>query len=86
MTIAEIIMLIRGIPDKSSKMDQPEWDKSAKGKFCKSGGRILDRYEYRKPTATNDAKKNWSLEMRTKCKTQKAPSLADVVTLHIDGR
>ena len=100
LTIAEIIMLIRSIPDKSGKMHQGQWDKSAKGSFEIRGKKLgiigygnigaqlsvlaenlgMKVYYY-------DREEKLALGNATKCKTQKELlSLADVITLHVDGR
>ncbi|HMI66191.1 MAG TPA: phosphoglycerate dehydrogenase, partial [Cyclobacteriaceae bacterium] len=100
LTIAEIIMLIRNIPDKSNKMHKGEWDKSAKGSF-EIRGKNLGIIGYGNIGAQlsvlaenlgmkvyyYDREEKLALGNATKCKTQKELlGLADVVTLHIDGR
>jgi D-3-phosphoglycerate dehydrogenase len=100
LAIAEIIMLIRNIPDKSSKMHKGQWDKSAKGSFEIRGKKLgiigygnigaqlsviaenlgMKVYYY-------DREEKLALGNAVKCKTQKELfGLADVITLHIDGR
>jgi len=100
LAIAEIIMLIRNIPDKSNKMHKGEWDKSAKGSF-EIRGKNLGIIGYGNIGAQlsvlaenlgmkvyyYDREEKLALGNATKCKTQKELlGLADVVTLHIDGR
>jgi len=100
LAIAEIIMLIRNIPDKSAKMHLGKWDKSAKGSFEIRGKRLgiigygnigaqlsvlaenmgMKVYYY-------DREEKLALGNATKCKSMKELlELADVITLHVDGR
>ena len=101
LIIAEMIMLIRGgIVDKSNKMHQGKWDKSAKGSFEVRGkklgiigyGNIGTQLSV---LAENlgmqvlyyDREEKLALGNAVKCKTMnEILSQADVVTLHVDGR
>lgn len=100
LTIAEIIMLIRGIADKSQRMHQGQWDKSARGSFEIRGKKLgivgygnigaqlsviaenlgMKVYYY-------DREEKLALGNAIKCRSlNELLGLADVVTLHIDGR
>ncbi len=100
LAIAEIIMLIRNIPDKSAKMHLGKWDKSAKGSFEIRGKKLgiigygnigaqlsvlaenmgMKVYYY-------DREEKLALGNATKCKSMRELlELADVITLHVDGR
>jgi D-3-phosphoglycerate dehydrogenase len=100
LAIAEIIMLIRNIPDKSASMHRGKWDKSAKGSFEIRGKKLgivgygnigaqlsvlaenlgMKVYYY-------DREEKLAMGNAIKCKTlNELLSLADVVTLHVDGR
>ncbi len=100
LAIAEIIMLIRGIPDKSIKMHKGQWDKSAKGSF-EIRGKKLGIVGYGNIGAQlsvlaenlgmkvyyYDREEKLALGNATKCKTLKdLLALADVITMHVDGR
>ncbi len=100
LAIAEIIMLMRNIPDKSAKMHQGKWDKSAKGSFEIRGKRLgIIGYgnigAQLSVLAENlgmqvfyyDREEKLALGNATKCKSLKELlALADVITLHVDGR
>ena len=100
LAIAEIIMLMRGIPDKSNDMHQGIWSKTAsnsneiRGKklgimgygnigsqlsvLAESMGMQVFYYDIEERLALGNA---------TKCDTiEELLGLADIVTLHIDGR
>ncbi len=100
LAIAEMIMLMRNIPDKSAKMHKGVWDKSAKGSFEVRGKKLgiigygnigaqlsvlaenlgMKVYYY-------DKEEKLALGNATKCKSlPEILSLADVITLHVDGR
>jgi len=100
LAIAEIIMLMRNIPDKSAKMHKGQWDKSAKGSFEIRGKKLgiigygnigaqlsviaenlgMNVYYY-------DKEERLAMSNATKCKSlAELLAVADVVTLHIDGR
>ena len=100
LAIAEIIMLMRNIPDKSAKMHKGQWDKSAKGSF-EIRGKKLGIVGYGNigtqlsVLAENlgmqvyyyDREEKLALGNATKCKSLKELlSIADVITLHVDGR
>ena len=100
LAIAEIIMLIRNIPDKSNKMHKGQWDKSAKGSF-EIRGKKLGIIGYGNIGAQlsvlaenlgmkvyyYDREEKLALGNATKCKTLgELLILADVITLHVDGR
>lgn len=100
LAIAEIIMLMRGIPDKSSDMHQGKWSKTASNSFEIRGkklgiigyGNIGSQLSV---LAENmgmqvfyyDIEERLALGNATKCDTmQELLETADIVTLHIDGR
>ena len=100
LSIAEMIMLMRNIPDKSAKMHRGEWDKSAKGSF-EIRGKKLGLVGYGNIGAQlsvlaenlgmkvfyYDKEERLALSNATKCKTLKELlALADVISLHVDGR
>ncbi|MBS1951095.1 MAG: Phosphoserine phosphatase / D-3-phosphoglycerate dehydrogenase [Cytophagales bacterium] len=100
MAIAEMIMLIRGFYDKSNKMHLGKWDKSAKGSY-EVRGKKLGIIGYGNIGAQlsviaenlgmkvfyYDKEEKLALGNAVKCKSQKELlNLADVVTLHVDGR
>ena len=100
LAIAEIIMLMRNIPDKSAKMHKGQWDKSAKGSF-EIRGKKLGIVGYGNIGAQlsvlaenlgmqvyyYDREEKLALGNATKCKSLKELlALADAITLHIDGR
>ncbi|MCL4166280.1 UNVERIFIED_CONTAM: hypothetical protein GTU68_020337, partial [Idotea baltica] len=100
LAIAEIIMLMRGIVDKSTAMHQGSWNKSAKNSFEIRGkklgivgyGNIGSQLSV---LAENmgmnvhyyDMEERLALGNATKCTSLgELLSEVDVVTLHIDGR
>ncbi|HEX5170980.1 MAG TPA: phosphoglycerate dehydrogenase [Cyclobacteriaceae bacterium] len=100
LAIAEMIMLIRNIPDKSMKMHKGEWDKSAKGSF-EVRGKKLGLIGYGNigtqlsvigealgmKVFFFDAEERLALGNATKCKTMREVlEQADVISLHVDGR
>jgi D-3-phosphoglycerate dehydrogenase / 2-oxoglutarate reductase len=100
LAIAEMIMLIRGIPDKSAKMHKGVWDKSAKGSF-EVRGKKLGLVGYGNIGAQlsviaeslgmkvlyYDREEKLALGNATKLKSLKELlEQADVVSLHVDGR
>lgn len=100
LAIAEMIMLIRGIPDKSIKMHAGVWDKSAKGSF-EVRGKKLGLVGYGNIGAQlsvlaeslgmnvlyYDREEKLALGNATKLKSLKdLLEQSDVVSLHIDGR
>jgi D-3-phosphoglycerate dehydrogenase len=100
LAIAEMILLMRGIIDKSTKMHEGKWDKSAKGSF-EIRGKKLGIIGYGNIGAQlsviaenlgmkiyyYDKEEKLALGNATKCKTLKELlALADVITLHVDGK
>jgi D-3-phosphoglycerate dehydrogenase / 2-oxoglutarate reductase len=100
LAIAEMIMLMRGIVDKSVKMHKGVWDKSAKGSF-EIRGKKLGLIGYGNigtqlsviaeamgmKVLYYDTEERLSLGNAVKCKTMKEVlEQADVVSLHVDGR
>ncbi|MGC1242986.1 MAG: phosphoglycerate dehydrogenase [Chryseosolibacter sp.] len=100
LAIAEMIMLMRNIVDKSVKMHQGAWDKSAKGSFEVRGKKLgLIGYgnigtqlsvlaeSMGMKVLYYDTEEKLSLGNAIKCKTMKEVlEKADVVSLHVDGR
>jgi D-3-phosphoglycerate dehydrogenase / 2-oxoglutarate reductase len=100
LAIAEMILLMRGIPDKSIKMHQGKWDKSAKDSF-EIRGKKLGIVGYGNIGAQlsviaenlgmkvfyYDKEEKLALGNATKCKSlTELLGLADVITLHVDGK
>ncbi len=100
LVIAEMIILMRGIVEKSNKMHQGKWDKSAKGSF-EVRGKKLGIIGYGNigaqlsVLAENlgmrvfyfDREEKLAMGNATKCKSLKELlAISDVITLHIDGR
>jgi D-3-phosphoglycerate dehydrogenase / 2-oxoglutarate reductase len=100
LAVAEMIMLMRNIVDKSVKMHQGIWDKSAKGSF-EIRGKKLGLIGYGNigtqlsviaealgmKVFYYDTEERLSLGNAVKCKTMKEVlEQADVVSLHVDGR
>lgn len=100
LAIAEMIMLIRGITDKSAKMHKGVWDKSAKGSF-EVRGKKLGLIGYGNIGAQlsvlaeslgmkvlyYDREEKLALGNAVKLKSLKELlEQADVVSLHVDGR
>jgi D-3-phosphoglycerate dehydrogenase len=100
LAIAEMIMLMRNIPDKSAKMHVGKWDKSAAGSF-EVRGKKLGIIGYGSigtqlsVIAENlgmnvfyyDKEERLALSNATKCKTLKELlNISDVISLHVDGR
>lgn len=100
LAIAEMIMLIRNIVDKSNKMHQGIWDKSAKGSFEVRGKKLgLIGYgnigtqlsviaeSLGMKVLYYDTEERLSLGNAIKCRSMKEVlEQADVVSLHVDGR
>ncbi len=100
LAIAQMIMLMRNIVDKSVKMHQGKWDKSAKGSFEVRGKKLgLIGYgnigtqlsvlaeSMGMKVFYYDTEEKLSLGNAVKCKTMKEVlEQADVVSLHVDGR
>lgn len=100
LAVAEMIMLIRNIPDKSVKMHQGAWDKSAKGSF-EVRGKKLGIVGYGNigtqlsvlaealgmKVLYYDREEKLALGNATKCRSlNELLEQADVVSLHVDGR
>lgn len=100
LAIAEIILLMRGIVDKSGRMHEGKWDKSARGSFEIRGkklgivgyGNIGSQLSV---LAENlgmqvyyyDREEKLALGNATKCRSlNELLGIADVITLHVDGR
>jgi D-3-phosphoglycerate dehydrogenase len=100
LAIAEMIMLMRNIVDKSVKMHKGEWDKSAKGSFEVRGKKLgLVGYgnigtqlsviaeSLGMKVFYYDVEERLSLGNAVKCKSLKEVlEQADVISLHVDGR
>lgn len=100
LVIGQIIILIRKIADKSSQMHQGKWDKSATGSFEIRGkklgiigyGNIGSQLSVLAESLGMkvfyfDREEKLGLGNATKCKSlQELLQLADVVSLHVDGR
>lgn len=100
LAIAEIIMLMRGIPDKSIDMHQGKWSKTAsnsneiRGKklgiigYGNIGSQLSVLAENMgMQVFYYDIEERLALGNATKCDTlEELLGLADIVTLHIDGR
>ncbi|MBX2945519.1 MAG: phosphoglycerate dehydrogenase [Cyclobacteriaceae bacterium] len=100
LVVAEMIILIRKIVEKSNKMHQGKWDKSAAGSY-EIRGKKLGLIGYGNIGAQlsvlaesmgmkvlyYDIEEKLSLGNATRCKTMKEVlEQADVVSLHVDGR
>src|SRR6185436_5613109 len=100
LAIAEMIMLMRNIVDKSAKMHKGDWDKSATGSYEVRGkklglvgyGNIGSQLSViAESLGMNvlyfDTEEKLALGNATKCKTLKELlEQADVISLHVDGR
>jgi D-3-phosphoglycerate dehydrogenase / 2-oxoglutarate reductase len=100
LAIAEMIMLMRNIVDKSVKMHRGVWDKSAKGSFEVRGKKLgLVGYgnigtqlsviaeSLGMKVLYYDVEERLSLGNAVKCKSMKELlEQADVISLHVDGR
>ncbi|MBL0744407.1 phosphoglycerate dehydrogenase [Chryseolinea lacunae] len=100
LAVAEMIMLMRNIVDKSSKMHNGVWDKSAKGSFEVRGKKLgLIGYgnigtqlsviaeSLGMKVLYYDTEEKLSLGNAIKCKSMKEVlEQADVLSLHVDGR
>ncbi len=100
LAVAEMIILIRSIADKSAKMHNGVWDKSARGSFEVRGKKlgligygnigtqlsvIAESLGMR--VLYYDAEERLSLGNAIKCKTMKEVlEQADVISMHVDGR
>src|SRR5688572_17960107 len=100
LAVAEMIMLMRGIVDKSTKMHQGVWDKSAKGSFEVRGKKLgLIGYgnigtqlsviaeSLGMKVLYFDTEEKLSLGNAVKCRSMKEVlEQVDVLSLHVDGR
>lgn len=100
LVVAQMIMLMRGIVDKSTKMHLGVWDKSAKGSFEVRGKKLgLIGYgnigtqlsviaeSLGMKVLYYDTEEKLSLGNAIKCKTmQEVLEQADVISMHVDGR
>lgn len=100
LAIAQMILLKRNIIDKSAKMHQGVWDKSAKGSFEVRGKKLgLIGYgnigtqlsviaeSLGMKVYYYDTEEKLSLGNAVKCKSMKEVlEQADVVSMHVDGR
>jgi D-3-phosphoglycerate dehydrogenase / 2-oxoglutarate reductase len=100
LAVAEMILLMRNIFDKSVKMHQGSWDKSAKGSFEVRGKKLgLIGYgnigtqlsvlaeSLGMKVLYYDVEEKLSLGNAVKCKTMnEVLEQADVISLHVDGR
>ncbi len=100
LAIGEIIMLIRNIPDKSSKMHVGQWDKSAKGSneirgkklgiigYGNIGSQLSILAEAMgMEVSYYDLVDKLALGNVRKCETlQDLLKQSDIITLHVDGR
>lgn len=100
LAIAEMIVLMRGIVDKSNKMHQGVWDKSAKGSFEVRGKKLgiigygnigtqlsVLAESLGMKVLYYDTEEKLSLGNATKCKgLREVLQQADVISLHVDGR
>jgi D-3-phosphoglycerate dehydrogenase len=100
LVIGEIILLIRNITDKSAKMHEGVWDKSAKGSFEIRGkklgivgyGNIGSQLSVLAESLGMkvfyyDREERLALGNATKCKSMKELlEQSDIVSLHVDGR
>ncbi|HYF69683.1 MAG TPA: phosphoglycerate dehydrogenase [Ohtaekwangia sp.] len=100
LAIAQMIMLMRGIVDKSVKMHQGEWDKSAKGSFEVRGKKLgLIGYgnigtqlsviaeSMGMKVYFYDIEERLALGNAIQCKSMnEVLEQCDVISLHVDGR
>lgn len=100
LAIAQMIMLMRSIVDKSEKMHQGKWDKSAKGSF-EVRGKNLGLIGYGNigtqlsviaeslgmKVLYYDKEEKLALGNATKCRSlQELLEKSDVISMHVDGR
>src|SRR5690606_9462901 len=100
LAIAQMILLMRNIIDKSAKMHQGVWDKSAKGSYEVRGKKLgLIGYgnigtqlsviaeSLGMKVLYYDIEERLSLGNAVQCKSMKdVLEQADVISLHVDGR
>jgi D-3-phosphoglycerate dehydrogenase len=100
LAIAQMIMLMRSIVDKSEKMHKGKWDKSAKGSF-EVRGKNLGLIGYGNigtqlsviaeslgmKVLYYDKEEKLALGNATKCRSlQELLEKSDVISMHVDGR
>lgn len=100
LALAEIILLMRNIPDKTQKMHEGNWDKSAKGSF-EVRGKTLGIVGYGNIGAQlsviaeslglkvqfYDLEEKLALGNAYQCKSlSELLATSDIITLHVDGR
>ena len=100
LAIAQMIMLMRNIVDKSDKMHKGKWDKSAKGSF-EVRGKNLGLIGYGNigtqlsviaeslgmKVLYYDKEEKLALGNATKCRSlQELLEKSDVISMHVDGR
>ncbi|MDH5608718.1 MAG: phosphoglycerate dehydrogenase [Cyclobacteriaceae bacterium] len=100
LAIAEIILLMRNLPDKAAAMHQGNWDKSAKNSFEVRGktigiigyGNIGSQLSVLAETiglkvVYYDIEEKLALGNAYRCHTmEELLGLADIISLHVDGR
>lgn len=100
LAIAQMIMLMRGMVDKSNKMHQGVWDKSARGSFEVRGKKLgiigygnigtqlsVLAESLGMKVLYYDTEEKLSLGNATRCKgLRDVLQQADVISLHVDGR
>lgn len=100
LAVAQMILLMRNIPDKSAKMHQGVWDKSAKGSYEVRGKKLgLIGYgnigtqlsviaeSLGMKVLYYDVEERLSLGNAVQCKSMKEVlQEADVISMHVDGR
>ena len=100
LAIAQMILLIRNIPDKSARMHQGIWDKSASGSYEVRGKKLgivgygnigtqlsVIAESLGMKVLYYDREEKLALGNATKCrKLDELLEQADIVSLHVDGR
>lgn len=100
LAIAEMIMLMRNLPDKFVRMHQGQWEKSASGSYEVRGkklgivgyGNIGSQLSVLAESLGMDVyyydiQEKLALGNATRCKSlHELLALADIVSLHVDGR
>jgi D-3-phosphoglycerate dehydrogenase len=100
LAIAQMIMLIRNIPDKSARMHEGIWDKSASGSYEVRGKKLgivgygnigtqlsVIAESLGMKVLYYDREEKLALGNATKCrKLDELLEQADIVSLHVDGR
>ncbi|MEY4594013.1 MAG: hypothetical protein RIQ47_423, partial [Bacteroidota bacterium] len=100
LAIAQMIMLIRNIPDKSARMHQGIWDKSASGSYEVRGKKLgiigygnigsqlsVIAESLGMKVLYYDREEKLALGNATKCKRlSELLEQADIISMHVDGR